>query len=138
VQVYKAGKPQKHVMVASITYPLEASDATRGGAHNQAGTFSVKAKGSLDAFNAAAADAAVTPRIATLSEGERMLRGLDDSRELVRWAFGADKGDVSEIFNVGKDYVIAIVTDIDDEEYMPLSKIHTQVRAQLLRDKKYD
>ena len=65
-----------------------------------------------------------------------MLRGLDDSRELVRWAFGADKGDVSEIFNVGKDYVIAIVTDIDDEEYMPLSKIHTQVRAQLLRDKK--
>lgn len=138
VQVYKAGKPRKHVMVASITYPLEASEATRGNAHNQAGTFSVKAKGSLDAFNAAASDAVVTPRMATLSEGERVLRGLDDSRELVRWAFGADKGDVSEIFNVGKDYVIAILTDIDNEEYTPLNKVQAQVRAQVLRDKKYD
>ncbi len=137
-QVYKAGKPQKHVMVASITYPLEASEATRGDAHNQAGTFTVKAKGSLDAFNAAATEAAVTPRMATLSEGDRLVRGLDDSRELVRWAFGAEKGDMSEIFNVGKDYVVAILTEIDDEAYAPLRKIHPQVRAQVLRDKKYD
>ncbi len=137
-QVYKAGKPQKHLMVASITYPLEASEATRGDAHNQAGTFTVKAKGSLDAFNAAASEAAVTPRMATLSEGDRLVRGLEDSRELVRWAFGAEKGDMSEIFNVGKDYVVAILTEIDDEEYAPLRKIHSQVRAQVLRDKKYD
>ncbi len=137
-QVYKAGKPQKHLMVASITYPLEASEATRGDAHNQAGTFTVKAKGSLDAFNAAASEAAVTPRIATISEGDRLIRGLDDSRELVRWAFGAEKGDMSEIFNVGKDYVVAILTEIDDEAYAPLRKIHSQVRAQVLRDKKYD
>ena len=138
VQVYKAGKPQKHLQVASIVYPLEASDATRGDAHNQAGTFSVKAKGSLEAFNAAAADAAVTPRIATLAEGERLVRGLEDSREVVRWAFGAKKGDVSEIFNVGKDYVIAILTGIDEEEYTPLKDVQAQVRAQVMRDKKYD
>ncbi len=138
MQVYKAGKPQKHVMVASIAYPLEASEATRGDVHNLAGTFSVKAKGSLDAFNSAAADAAVTPRMATLNEGDRTLRGLEDSREVVRWAFGADKDDVSEIFNVGKDYVIAILTGIDDEEYTPLNKVQAQVRAQVLRDKKYD
>ena len=137
-QVYKAGKPQKHLMVASIVYPLEASEATRGDAHNQAGTFTVKAKGSLDAFNAAATEAAVTPRVATLSEGDRLVRGLDDSRELVRWAFGAEEGDMSEIFNVGKDYVVAILTEIDDEAYAPLRKIHSQVRAQVLRDKKFD
>lgn len=138
MQVYRADKPTKHIQVASITYPVEASEATRREAHNQAGIFSVNAKGSLEAFNEAASTAAVTPRVATLSQGERTLRGLDDSREVARWAFGAEKGAVSEIFNVGKDYVIAILTDINDEEYAPLEKVSAQVRAQVLRDKKYD
>lgn len=138
MQVYRADKPTKHVQVASITYPVEASEATRREAHNQAGVFSVNAKGSVEAFNDTASTAAVTPRIATLSQGERTLRGLDDSREVARWAFGAKQGDVSEIFNVGKDYVIAILTQIDDEEYAPLEKVSAQVRAQVLRDKKYE
>lgn len=138
MQVYRAGKPQKHVQVASITYPVEASAATRRDIHSQAGTFSVTAKGSVDTFNEAAAAAAVTPRIATLAQGERTLRGLEDSRELARWAFGAEVGDQSEIFTVGKDYVVAVLTGIDDEKYAPLSEVSSQIRAQLLRDRKYD
>lgn len=138
IQIYRADKPSKHLQVATITYPVEASEATRRNIHNQAGTFSVSAKGSIEAFNDAAATAAVTPRIATLAQGERTLRGLEDSREVARWAFGAKEGDVSEIFNVGKDYVIATLTEIDDEEYTPVKKVASQIRAQVLRDKKYD
>ncbi len=138
MQVYRAGKPEKHVMVASIVYPLEASEATRRDIHNQAGSFSVKAKESAKAFDNAAAEAALTPRIASLVEGDRMLRGLDDSREVARWAFEAKRGDVSEIFTVGKDYVVALLGEINDEEYTPLKKVEAQVRAQVLRDKKYD
>lgn len=138
IQVYRADKPSKHLQVATITYPVEASEATRRDIHNQAGTFSVSAKGSIEAFNDAAATAAVTPRIATLAQGERAIRGLEDSREVARWAFGAKEGDVSEIFNVGKDYVIATLTEIDDEEFTPVKKVAPQIRAQVLRDKKYD
>ena len=47
-------------------------------------------------------------------------------------------GDVSEIFPVGKDYVIAMLTEIDDNEFAPLEKVSAQIRAQVLRDKKYD
>ena len=138
MQVYRADKPSKHVQVASITYPVEASAATRRDIHNQAGTFSVNAKGSVEAFNDAASAAAVTPRIASLAQGERTIRGLEDSRDVVRWAYGAEVGDVSEIFPVGKDYVIAMLTEIDDNEFAPLEKVSAQIRAQVLRDKKYD
>ena len=138
MQVYRADKPSKHVQVASITYPVEASAATRRDIHNQAGTFSVNAKGSVEAFNDAASAAAVTPRIASLSQGERTIRGLEDSRDVARWAYGAEVGDVSEIFPVGKDYVIAMLTEIDDNEFAPLEKVSAQIRAQVLRDKKYD
>lgn len=138
MQVYRADKPSKHVQVASITYPVEASEATRRNVHNQAGSFTVNAKGSNEAFADAAATAAVTPRVATLSQGERTIRGLEDSREVARWAYGAEVGDVSEIFNVGKDYVIARLNEIDDNDYAPLAKVASQVRAQVMRDKKYE
>lgn len=138
MQVYRADKPSKHVQVASITYPVEASAATRRDIHNQAGTFSVNAKGSVESFNDAASAAAVTPRIASLAQGERTIRGLEDSRDVARWAYGAEVGDVSEIFPVGKDYVIAMLTEIDDNEFAPLEKVSAQIRAQVLRDKKYD
>ena len=139
MQVYRADKPSKHIQIASITYPVEASAATRRDVHNQAGSFMVAAKGgSTGAFADAASAAAVTPRVAGIAQGDRTVRGLDDSREVARWAYGAEKGDVSDIFNVGKDYVIAMVTEIDDNEYASLEKVSAQVRSQVLRDKKYD
>ena len=139
MQVYRADRPSKHVQVASITYPVEASSATRREAHNQAGTFTVNAgKGSLEAFNEAASTAAVTPRVATLMQGERTIRGLEDSREVARWAYGAKVGDVSEIFTVGDDYVIATLTEIDNEEYNDIQNVAASIRQQLLRDKKYE
>ncbi len=138
MQVYKAGKPSKQVQVASITYPVEASAATVRDIHNLAGSFSVNAKGSIDAFNEAASQAAVTPRVASIAQGERTIRGVEDSREIVRWAYGAKKGDMSGVIKADGDYVIAILTDIDTKEYTPLEKVATQVRAQVLRDKKYD
>ena len=138
MQVYRADKPSKHVQVATITYPVEASAATRRNIHNQAGSFTATAKGTAEAFAEAASTAAVTPRVATLAQGERTIRGLEDSREVARWAYGAEKDDVSAIFNVGNDYVIAMLTEIDDNEYAPVEKVSAQIRAQVLRDKKYD
>ncbi len=137
MQIYRADKPSKHIQVASITYPVVASEATRKNLHNQAGTFTVKAK-DADSFNEAANEAAITPRVATLSQGERTLRGLEDSREVVRWAYGAEEGNVSEIFKVGNDYVVAILTEIDNEEYTPVEKVTAQIKMMLMRDKKFD
>ena len=101
MQVYRADKPTKHIQVASITYPVEASADTRRDIHNQAGSFMVNAKGSSEAFADAASTAAVTPRVARLAQGDRTIRGLEDSRDVARWAYGAEVGDVSEIFTVG-------------------------------------
>ncbi|MCM1151803.1 MAG: SurA N-terminal domain-containing protein [Alistipes sp.] len=138
LQIYRAGRPTRHVRLASITYPVEASSATIREAHNQALSFTVNAKGSIENFNEAASAAALTPRVAVLGQGERTIRGLEDSRDVARWAYGAEKGDLSEIFKVGKDYVVAVLTGIDNSEFTPVEKVSAQIRAQLLRDKKYD
>lgn len=138
MQVYRADKPSKQLLIASITYPVEASEATRREAHNQAGTFTVNAKGSSEAFTQAASTANLTPRVASLQQGERTIRGMEDSREVARWAYGAEVEDMSEIFTVGKDYVVAMLTEIDDDEFASPEKVSAQIRSQVLRDKKYD
>jgi len=138
MQVYRADKPSKHMQVATITYPVEPSAATRRDVHAAASTFLVNAQGVVDKFGEAASASAVTPRVATVSQGDRTIRGLDNSREIVRWVCEAEKGDLSEIFNLGDSYVVAVLTDIDDDEYKSLDKVSAQVRAAVLREKKYD
>ena len=38
---------------------------------------------------------------------------------------------------MGKDYVVALLTGIDNNEYASLEKVSAQVRSAVLRDKKY-
>ncbi len=127
----------KHVKVARLEYPVVASAATTRNIHNSASSFAVNANGSIEKFNAAAAEAAMTPRVAEIVNGERTVRGLNRSHEVVRWAYNAKVGDVSEIFKVEGDYVVAVLTEIDDEQYKPLSEVEYQVRSAVLNDKKY-
>ena len=138
LDVYRADNAAKHVNVARIEYPVEASAATKRAVHNSASTFTVNAKGSAEKFRAAADDAAVTPRTATIYGSDRSVRGIDKSHEIVRWAYGAKVGELSEIFNIGKDYVIATLTEIDNDEYRSLENVKNQVYNAVLRDKKYE
>ena len=138
MQVYRADKPVKYMQIASITYPIEASSATNREVHAAASIFSVDAKGSVAKFNEAASAHSLTPRVAVINQGDRTVRGIDNSREIVRWANGAKKGDISEIFKLGDAYAVAVVTDIDDDEYKSLERVVNQVRPAVLRDKKFD
>lgn len=138
VDVYKVGAVSKHVNVARIEYPVEASSATKRDVHNAASSFAVNANGSADNFRAAADNAAVTVRVATINNGQRSVSGIDKSHEIVRWAYGADKGDVSEIFNIGKDYVVAVLTNIDDSEFRSLQSVQSEIQRELLNEKKFD
>lgn len=44
-----------------------------------------------------------------VKENDYQLGGLQDARQVVKWAFGAKEGQVSEPFSIKDDYVVAIV-----------------------------
>ncbi len=136
MQIYRMDKPSKHLRTVTLNYAVEPSTATRRDVHGKAGIFAVDGAGSMEKFNEAATAAAITPRTTTISQGETLVRGLEDSREIVRWANGAKEGEISEIFNVGSDYVVAMLTAIDDSDYASIEKRQPQIRAAVLRDKK--
>ena len=138
LKVTRTDAAKKHVLVGTINIPVEASSATRRDIHNQASIFAVDGKGSFDKFNAAANTAAVTPRIARIAQGERSISGLENSREVARWSYGAELGEISEIFNLGDAYVVAMVTAIDDSKYTSFDDVRVSIAQYLQRDKKYE
>ena len=141
IQIFKVTRTdakKKHVLVGSVTFPVEPSSATRRAVHSTASLFSVNGKGSVDNFNAAASAAAITPRVARLQQGDRSLSVLEKSHEVARWAHGAKVGEISEIFNMGNAYVIAMVTDIDDSKVLPVADVRFNIEQTLRREKKFE
>ncbi|MFR9523851.1 MAG: SurA N-terminal domain-containing protein [Rikenellaceae bacterium] len=137
VEVYRADAPKPHYQVATVEYPVEPSQATVGALHSGAGMFSVAAKGGVENFKKSADASEVVVRTASLTAGERTVRNIVDSREIARWAYGAEVGDISDVFKTDNGYVVAMLTEVDDEPYRSLATVSPMIRTTLLRDKKF-
>ena len=119
----------KVVKVATVDRPILASSKTQSEAFSKAQTFLSAATG--DNFNAQAKKAGLTVKTATDVNGlANSLPGLDASREVVKWAFKADKGDISDkAYTVGTQYIVARLTEIKPEGTLPLDAVKKQIEV---------
>ena len=139
VRVDRKDAPVMKAQVATITYPVMASPATEKEVHSVASQFSVAAQGSIEKFNAAASEFAMVPRVARITNNDRQMAGMgNDSRSIVRWAFDAKVGEVSEIYTVDRDYVVAIVTEQRDEQFATMQQVYNEIYPMVLNEKKFD
>lgn len=70
-----------------------------------------------------------------ITPSESTIPGLGVSRQLVKWAYEAEAGNVSEPFVVGDKYVVAVLTEINKEGTMSPAKARNQIEP-ILRNKK--
>lgn len=70
-----------------------------------------------------------------IQPSEYSIPGLGSNRQLIRWVYDAKVGEVSEPFTVGDKYVVALLTEINEEGTMPASKARNQVEP-ILRNRK--
>lgn len=129
---------QKHYKLANLVYPIVPSQQTQRDVHNAASLFAVNAAN--DGFDATVTAQAQSSRTANIEHAAREVRGIDGhSLEVVFWANKAKVGDVSELIKLDNNhYVIATLTGINDNEYRTVSEVANQIKATLLRDKKFE
>lgn len=72
---------------------------------------------------------------AVVKENDAQLGGLQDARPIVKWAFDAEEGEVSEPFSVASQFVVAVVTK-KVKEGLPDSKSARPLVESLVRNKK--
>jgi len=102
--------------LAYVAKEIIASDETVNSASSKANNLSGEAR------NVKAVEAYVAKNglqkidVPTLvKENDYQLGALQDARQLIRWAFTAKKGDVSEPFSIGDQFVVAVVNKIQPE-----------------------
>ena len=137
IQIFKVlstGPVTRHYRLATLTYPVEASQETQRNIHKEASLFAVNAKGSVEKFNEASSSVATSTM--NVSQSSRNVPGLPNSLEVVRWANDAKVGDVSDLIKLEDGYVVAVLTAIDDSEYKSLESVSSQIKSALLREKK--
>lgn len=128
-QLTYRSKPVRKAQVATITYDVVAGDATIQGVANEANKFIAAANDSD--LSSAAADLGVAKRNARIRNTDRTVSGFSDARELVRWAYNNKVGKVSDVMEIDGDYVVATVTTIRKEGYMPIEEVSSRIASQL-------
>lgn len=123
----------KVAYLSKSVVPSNETDNTASGAANQFAGESRTAK----AFDDNIAKRKYNKLAATdIKPTATNIPGLGDSRQLVKWIYDADKGDVSEVYSVGDKYVVAMVAEINKEGVMSPSKARPMVENLLRNQKK--
>lgn len=124
---YQLATLGREVTYSSQTYQNVYSEATKFAALNN----------TAEKFNTAIEEQNLTKRYGrNLNKNDRQVGALESPRQLVKWAFEAEPGDLSPIYEFGDQFVIAVLTDITEEGTMPLADVRSRIERQLLNDKK--
>ncbi len=116
------------VKLAIMEREVTPSSKTYSIIYNRVKQFIVANSGSEDAFRTAANEQglAVTPQYNLLASTDK-IGDLKSSRAIVRWAFEAKEGQVSDVFECGDKFVVALLTEVNDQEYRPLDAVRAEL-----------
>lgn len=121
--------------IAQLSRRIETSPETDQAASGMASQFAGQSR-NAQAFDANAEKQHLQKQFAPdITPTAFSIPGVGISRQLVRWAYDADLGNVSEPFPVGDKYVVALLTEINKEGTMSVAKARAQIEP-LLRNKK--
>ena len=73
-----------------------------------------------------------------VKENDYQLGGLQDARQVVKWAFGAKEGQVSEPFGIKDDYIVAILDRKVKEGVLDVNSARPMVESIIKNMKKAD
>ncbi len=128
--------PVKKVQIARITYNVEPSSATQQAIYNRVSQFMLGAAGSYDNFTKMAADSSLLKRAVRIADTDRNISGINNSREVVRWAFNAEPTDISPIMEIEGDYLIAALTGATESGIAPFEQVKVEIAQQLRKERK--
>jgi len=125
---------QDGIRLATIAQKIIPSEATSDAAFTQASKFEIlaKEKGIEAAAKAEKLTVAPVSKVMALDEN---IQGVGPQREIVRWAFTADKGDVKR-FQTPNGHVIASVKAVNEAGLMPIEEAKNVFGYKLRNEKK--
>ena len=126
-EIMEIGKPTPKVKLAILAREVTPSSKTYSVIYNNAKQFIVN-NNNAEALEAAAQEAGMTvvPQYNLTATTDKVGQ-LKSSRPIVRWAFEAKEGAVSDVFECGQQFIVAALTEVNDGEYRPLEAVRAEL-----------
>lgn len=137
IEVISQKNFEQSYKIAYLSKPIYASDETMNSAMGLASQFAAEARNAKE-FNEQATKKNLNKFTAVdIRPLETMISGLGTSRELVKWMYEAEVGDVADRpFLVGDKYVVPVLTAAYEEGIMPVSLARSSVEGIIRNEKK--
>ena len=126
-EIMELGAPTPKVKLAILAREVTPSSKTYSVIYNNAKQFIVN-NNNAEALEEAAQEAgmAVVPQY-NLTKTTDKVGQLKASRPIVRWAFEAKEGQVSDVFECGQQFIVAALTEVNEGEYRPLDAVRSEL-----------
>ena len=139
IKVLATKTPLKKYDIAIVKRPVEFSEETSNSAYNKLSQF-VALNSTLDDLKANAEDSDFRLLYYPSFENYNYnIAGISKSHEALRWAFSAQEGEVSRIFEVGNanDHLLVVaVSEIHPRGYRTLKDAVQTISYKAIKDKK--
>lgn len=134
-QVMDKTPARRKVKLAILERKVVPSSKSYSKIYNDAKQFAVDL--SADNFEKKAKEKGyiVRPAAEVLRSTEK-IADINQSRQIIRWVFNSSKNDVSDVFDCGTKFVVAMTTELNKKGYRSLEKVSDQLKAEIIKDKK--
>ena len=137
MEIDRTGEEPK-ARIAVVAHEIAPSTATYQNVFAEANRF-VTENTTAEAFNKAIEEQGLNKRsFPTLRTTTNYITGLNNPRQIVRWAFDENTkvGDMSTIFDLDNMYVVAVLTKEIEEGYTPYEDIVERYKYIITKEKK--
>ena len=135
-EIMDVAKATPKVKLAVLERKVTPSSRTYSTLYNEAKQFVVNNQ-TEDMFRGSAAEAGMNMQPAYgLNKNTDKVGDLKSSRPIVRWAFEAKEGQVSDVFECGDKFVVALLTEINEGEYRSMKDVQGELTMKATNRKK--
>ena len=137
MQVEDKTAPRRKVKLAILERKVVPSSKTYSKIYNDAKQFAVDLN--ADNFDKKAKEKGYIVRPATdILQTTDKVADIPQSRKIIQWVFKSSKSNVSDVFDCGTKFVVAMTTEVNKKGYRSVEKVTDQLKAEIIKDKKAD
>lgn len=127
-----APKTNLNYKIATIEREITPSETTRNQALRKADYFAATSKSEQDFIANAEKDGLQIQEATRIEKDARSFGNFGNTREMIRWMFTeASKGDVSSVFEVENNFVVAVVTGETEKGTADLEAVQEEVTTKV-------
>jgi len=137
IEITDQTQRKEKVLLATVSRAIVPGNETFDEAYRRASTLALNNKNQEDFIRTAESMEGVEfEEIDFIKESDKTLGNFENPRDIIRWAYDAELGAVSDPFEMGNQFVIATLTSIKEKGILSFENVKDEIEQEVIREKK--